>query len=112
MKTAHWISLFLTAGMFTFTACGKRQPPPPPPSVDVNGVKLDLPKFQQAFAGSIQFSESLAKVSNGIRYHQYDAVLKELKLLAANPGLNDQQKTAVADFNDQVKQLMDKPDAP
>lgn len=123
MKTAHWISLFLTAGMFTFAACGNKQPPPPKQIVvngvkqvdvsgikpiEVSGVKLDQPKFQQVFSGSIQFSESVGKVSKGIYYHQYDLALKELKLLAANPGLNDQQKQVVADLTEQVTQLMGK----
>ena len=123
MKTAPWISLFLTAGMFVFTACGNRQPPPPKlievngvkqvdvsgvKPIDVSGVKLDQPKLQQVFYGSTQFSESVGKVSKGIYYHQYDLALKELKLLATNPGLNDQQKQVVADLTDQMKQLMGK----
>lgn len=108
MKTAHWISLFLTAGMFTFTACGKRQPPPPPPAVVVNGVKLDLPKFQQAFASDPKFQDDVSKISLNIRYTQYADALKKAQAMAGNPGLNDQQKAAVADLTDQLKQLMGK----
>lgn len=99
----------LAAGLFTLTACNK---PKPPPVAEVGGVKLDLPQFQQAFSGSSQFDASVAKISMGLRYRQYPDVLKSLQSLANDPGLNDQQKKAVADLTDEVKQLMEKPPTP
>ena len=114
MKTIHWIALLLITGMFALAACSKS--PKPSKAVDdwnneIGKVYQMLPKFEQAFPGNPP-NEAVKQVSMNVHYQQYDAALKGLETLANNPGLSEEQKTAVAELTDEVKKLMAKKPAP
>jgi hypothetical protein len=91
----------------TLAACSKGPSAPDP--VDINGVKVDLPKMQAAFANS---SQELIVASGpplmAIRYGKYAESIPDLEKLAANPNLNDAQKKAVTDVLAQMKQVVAK----
>ena len=73
----------------------------------INGVKVDLAKVQQTFAGaSPDVRNSAAKVSRAVRCGQYAEVLGELRKLAANPGLTEPQKNVAVDVLGQLKQIV------
>jgi hypothetical protein len=77
--------------------------------MEINGVKLDVPKLQQAFAADKpELQSSVNKASTDIRYGQFPEALAELEKLAATAGLTDDQKKVVNDVVGQVKQLMAK----
>jgi hypothetical protein len=78
----------------------------------VEGVQVDLPKFQQAFVNSPLKDGAVANVSSSVRYGQYPAAIAELEKLSANPSLDAGQKKAVSDLLDQIKQVATKGAAP
>lgn len=45
-------------------------------------------------------------VTYNIRYRKYDQASQSLAAIASDPSLNDQQKQAVSDLSDQLKQAM------
>jgi hypothetical protein len=50
-------------------------------------------------------------VNYDIHYHNYAAASDQLQQIASDPGLNAQQKQAVADLDDLLKQAMQTPPA-
>ena len=80
--------------------------------MEINGVKLDVPKLQQTFAtDKPELQAGVTKAAMAIRYGQYPEALAELEKLAATAGLTDAQKAVVNDVVGQVKQLIAKPAA-
>jgi len=106
MKARLGLCLSLLLAL-TLTACSKGPSAPAP--VDINGVKVDLPKMQAAFANS---SQELIVASGpplmSIRYGKYAEAIPDLEKLAANPGLNEDQKKAVTAVLEQMKQVVAK----
>ena len=109
MKT--WLGLCLIL-LVTLAACSKAPSGPQP--TEINGVKVDLPKMQMAFANSspdvmVGATEAMSR----IRYGQYPEAVAALEKLSTNPGLNDAQKKAVTEVLEQMKQVVTKaPAAP
>lgn len=106
-KTTLLVILTLSAMLAGF-GCKKSAPPKPQP-IEINGIKVDLPAFGQAFSGAPPEVQSQAiQVRSAFRYSLYPKAVEELDKLAAMPGLTDAQKKAVADLTDQVKQVIAK----
>jgi hypothetical protein len=104
MKTTHWISGALAAGLLAVAGCGQSQKAPQPSII--NGVKVDLPKFRQAFeTASPDLQSSLTKVTMAFRYGQYSEAVAELEKVASNASLTEPQKKATAELLAQLKQL-------
>lgn len=100
----------LLAGALVLVGCGK-----PKTEVPVQqGVAIDLPKLNEAFAGATpELQSSVMAVANGVRYGEHAAALSALEQLARAPGLTDTQKKIVSDVTEQVKQVASKiPTAP
>jgi hypothetical protein len=91
-------------------ACSKAPSGPQP--AEINGVKVDVPKLQAAFANSSpEVMPGVTAVMADIRYGKYPEAVAELEKLSTNPNLNDAQKKAVADVLAQMKQVASKPPA-
>jgi len=109
MKTANWMMMFLLAGVLALAGCGKEKPA----ATVMNGVTVDLPKLQEAFAtASSELQTSVSEVRMGVRYGVYARALTALEKLANAPGLTEDQKKVVAQVTEQVKQLASKAPAP
>ncbi len=112
MNTNNWNYAVLLAGVVALAGCGQAKTTPPPPAA--NGVVVDIPKLQQAFATTTDNSikEHLAQAAFGVRYGDYAKTLTELDKLTASPGLTEPQKQVVAEVIGEVKQVLNKPANP
>ena len=100
--------LVLSALLFVVGGCGKKQPTAPP-AYEIKGVKVDVPKLQQAFAGSPpEIQADVNQTTLNLRYGMYEKSLMALDRLANNPAVNDTQKKVVNDLIEQMKQLIAK----
>ena len=98
----------LVAGLLAFTGCGKKAPQIPA-AYEVSGVKVDMPKLQQAFAGADKdLQADVAWTEYNIRRGQYVEALTSLDKLVNNPNLNDAQKNAVNEVIEEMKQVINK----
>lgn len=110
MKKTNCIYGALAAGFLALAGCGQSQKAPPP--TVINGVKVDLPKFNQAFVTvNPELQSSLGKVSMAIRYGQYPEAVAELEKLASNASLTEPQKKAATELLEQLKQVASQPPA-
>jgi hypothetical protein len=110
MQTKNWIFSILAAALLAEAGCGQRQKAPPP--TIINGVKVDVAKFQQAFAGvSPELQSSAFKVPMSIRYAQYAQAVAELEKLCSLTGLTEEQKQVAAEVLEQLKQVVKKSQA-
>ena len=102
----------LLAGVVALAGCGQANTTPPPPTA--NGVVVDIPKLQQAFATTTDNSikEHIAQASFGVRYGDYAKTLAELDKLTASPALTEPQKKVVAEVIGEVKQALGKSSKP
>ena len=79
------------------------------PAYEINGVKVDVPQLQQAFAGaSAEIQADVNQTTVNLRYGMYEKSLMALDRLSSNPALNDTQKKVVNDLIEQMKQLIAK----
>jgi hypothetical protein len=110
MKMTNWIVMSLLAGALGMAGCGKEKTGPPVQQ----GVAIDLPKLNEAFAGAPADLQNLvAQVAAGVRYGEHAAALAALDKLTKAPGLTDAQKKIVSEVTEQVKQVASKaPTAP
>ena len=105
MKTTNWILGVLAAGLLAWAGCGQTQKAPPP--MVINGVKVDMPKFNQAFiTANPEQQRSLGKASMAIRYGQYAEAVAELEKLANNASLTEPQKKVTNEVIEQLKQVI------
>ncbi len=103
MKTTKWILGILMVAALAFAGCSKSQAPTKP---TVDGVAVDMPELQKAFATATpELQASVGKVAFGLRYGDYISALKELDTLASNQSLTEPQKQVVNKVIDQMKQL-------
>jgi hypothetical protein len=110
MKTKNWIFSILAAALLAESGCGQRQKAPQP--TIINGVKVDLAKFQQAFTtASPEIQSSAFKVPMSIRYGQFAEAVAELEKLTNNAALTEQQKQVATDVLQQLKQVLSQPQA-
>src|SRR5947209_4189494 len=99
---------FWAACLLVMVGCGKKQQATPP-AYEVSGVKVDIPKLQQAFASaSDDLKSEVNQMGSFIRYGQYINVLASLDKLANNPALSDDQKKVVNEVIEQVRQVINK----
>ena len=103
------IRCFVLSGLLLVVAgCGKKQPAASP-AYEINGVKVDVPKLQEAFAGaSPEIQADVNQTTLNLRYGMYEKSLMALDRLSSNPALNDTQKKVVNDLIEQMKQLIAK----
>ena len=101
------------AATLVLAGCGKPKTVGPQ-AMEINGVKVDLPKMQAAFPiDKPEFADSINKIRMCVRYGKYVDALPELDKLAATPGLTDAQKAVVNAVMTQMKQVITKaPAAP
>jgi hypothetical protein len=104
MKTKNWISSILAAALLAEAGCGESQKAPQP--TIINGVKVDLAKFQQAFTtAQPEVQSSAFKVTMSIRYAQYGEAVAAVEKIVASPGLTEPQKKVAAEVLEQLKQV-------
>jgi hypothetical protein len=105
MKTKNWISSILAAALLAEAGCGEAQKGPQP--TIINGVKVDLAKFQQAYnTAPPDVQSSVFKVTMSIRYGQYAEAVAAVEKIAKAPGLTEPQKTVATDVLQQLKQVL------
>lgn len=103
MKTTNYLFVILMAALFALAGCGKSGNPQPPAAATL----MDISKLQQAFPSPTpEVQTSLDKFRLAMRYRQFDIALAELDKLANTAGITDEQKKAVTDKIDQVKQAV------
>jgi hypothetical protein len=105
VKTRNWICSILAAALLTETGCGEGQKAPQPTMI--NGVKVDLAKFQQVFqdAGP-ELRNGVRKISTSIRYGQYSVAVAEVDRIVNSSGLTQPQKQVAAEVLEQLKQVV------
>jgi len=105
MMTKNWVFSILAAALLAESGCGQREKAPQP--TIINGVKVDLAKFQQAFAGaSPELQNSAFKVPMSIRYRQYGEAIAALEKLSANASLTEPQRKVAEELLAQLKQVV------
>src|SRR6266581_9444570 len=98
----------LIAGLLAFTGCGKKEPQIPA-AYEIRGVKVDMPRLEQAFAGAgNDLQADVVQTASNIRYGQYVEALVSLDKLVNKPNLSDAQKKVVNEVIEEVKQLINK----
>lgn len=103
--------MVLVAGVLAVAGCGKEKPKAQP--ITAEGVTVDLPKLQMAFATAApDLQTSVSEVRMGLRYGDYPRALAGLDKLANAPSLTADQKKIVADVTEQIKQAASKATAP
>ncbi len=110
MKLRQFLfACFVGLSLAALPGCSKSSNQQSPDAVDINGVKVDLPKFQKAFENAPQeVLDGERKFLMAFRYGQYENALMELDKLSNAQGLTDDQKKMVATLIDQTKQVMAK----
>lgn len=77
-----------------------------PTASQINGVTVDMPKLNEAFANSSQDLRRLVtQVGFNIRYTKYEDALMSLDKLANDPNVTEDQKKVVNQLIDEVKKL-------
>jgi hypothetical protein len=110
MMTKNWIFSILAAALLAESSFGQRQKAPQP--TIINGVKVDLAKFQQLFAGvRAELRSSAVKVPLSVRYGQYADAMAELEKLSTHPALSAPQKQVAAEVLQQLKQALNQTQA-
>lgn len=108
MKTTQLPILLLSAAFLALAGCGKAEADKQPTPV-FDGVSVDLPKLDAAFASAGADQQGyLERIRHNFRYGLYPRALQELEKLAQAPNLTDAQKKTVAELTEQVKQVMAK----
>jgi len=100
----------LIAGLVAFAGCSKSAQTTNQEGIDINGVKVNLPKLQTAI-GSLNnpdVQNNMANVTFGIRYGDYMKSMMALDKIANDPSLNDAQKKVANEVLEQLKQVVSK----
>ncbi len=105
MKLVNWLMMVLLAGLVAVAGCGKKESPAPV----MQGVTVDLPKLQGAFAtASPELQTAVSEVAMGLRYGEYPRAFAALDKLAKDPNLTEPQRKIVSEVTEQVKVLASK----
>ena len=104
MKTVNLLLGLVAATGLVAAGCSKSDKTPA--SAEVNGVTLDLPKFNEAFAeADPEVKRTATEVGFNVRYGKYEEAMMALDKLVNDPKVNDNQKKIVNTLIDQVKKL-------
>jgi hypothetical protein len=104
MKILNLMLGCLAAVCVVATGCGKSDKAPQAP--DINGVTVDIPKFNQAFeSASPEVKTTTTAVGFNIRYGKYEDALMALDKLSSDASLTEPQKKVVGELIEQVKKL-------
>lgn len=108
MKRKNWIVAVLLMATLSLVGCGKSGKLQE--SQQVDGVSVDMPKLQAAFATStnVELTRLVTEASSGLRYAEYVKALMALDQIASSPDATDAQKKMVTNVIEQVKTLMAK----
>lgn len=110
MKTVIRMLALLALCVASFTGCKKTGQAE---SYEVQGVKVDVPQFDGAFASANPEAQaSVAMFKRCFRYGQYPQALAELGKLAKQPSLTSPQKKLVETLMAQTKEVIAKATAP
>ncbi len=119
MKLNHLLSglglWVLSVALLGVTGCGKKGPQGSTvPPMEVEGVKVDLPKLQAAVdsSGNADLQSSVRQVLMAFRYRQYDKALMEMEKVTNDPNLTEDQKKLATEVFEQVKQVAAKAPPP
>jgi hypothetical protein len=106
-KVSSWVLALLFAAVLTAApSCSKSNDHSSVAPVEVNGVKVDMPKLQQVFAsGDPQALVCVREAVSAFRYKDFMGALVQLDKLVNVPGLTEEQKKVASQVLDQVKQL-------
>jgi len=106
MKPSLRILSLLSVILLGLAGCGKPAQVALPPTT-VNGATIDMAKLTQALSSSTapEVKKNLSGFFANVRYTQYDQAAANLDKIAADPSLTEDQKKAVADAIEQVKQV-------
>ncbi len=105
MKATNWIWAIVIAGVLAVPGCKRGSQGPVALSRDK--ITFDMPKLHEALASTgPEIQDELRAVSFGIRYGQYTASLAALDKLASSPNMTDDQKKAVNELREKVKQAI------
>src|ERR1051326_746238 len=109
MKLPKLVLLLVAAAILPILGCGKKAAPAQT-TADTGGIKVDMSKFNAAFANSPDqaVKNQAADAERDFRYGQYERCLAEVDALSKNPGLNEQQKALANQVMDQLKQAISK----
>jgi hypothetical protein len=103
----------LAAGLLVSSGCKKGEPPPPPGTMNLMGVKVDLPRLEQEFQNaSPEQQAAVQEIKRECRTWQLAKMVVALDTLGKNPALTESQKKVVSDLIDQVGQVMAKQGTP
>ena len=101
------ISLIAAIGILavcSVVGCKKSDDAPKPS--EINGVVVDIPKLNNAFADAKpELKATVTEVSLNLRYQKYEDALMALDKLANDPNVIEAQKKVVNELIDQVKKL-------
>jgi hypothetical protein len=109
MKTMQYLLVVLMAGVLALAGCGKsnKQPARTPGVPNVSDLLQAFPNPSQ------DVTTSLDKIRFASRYGQWEQALVELDKLSNMPNLTDEQKKAINDVIEQVKEAIKvRPNAP
>jgi hypothetical protein len=100
--------LVVVAAALFFSGCSKGDKEPQ--SLQMNGVSVDLPRFNEAFANAPDATKRVAtEVGFNLRYNKYEQALMALDKLSTDPNVTEPQKKVTADLIEQVKKLANAP---
>jgi len=104
MKKLNLVLGLVAVALLAVSGCGKSNNTPA--AAQVNGVTVDIPKLNEAFANaSPEIKSTVTMVGFNIRYTKYEEALMALDKLANDPNVTEAQKKVVSQLIEEAKQL-------
>ena len=96
------------------SGCKKAEAPPPPPgTVQMFGVRVEMPKLDREFQNaSPEIQAAVNRIKMSYRAGRFARMLTELDELSNNPDLGESQKKLAGDLIEEIKQVMAKMPGP
>ena len=102
----HILLVIAVAATVALSGAGCKKSSDVPAAAQINGVTVDMPKLNEAFANSSQeLRSTVTQVGFNIRYTKYEDALMALDKLANDPNVTEDQKKVVNQLIDEVKKL-------